>query len=104
MVQYLGQGSHFSEPQLIKFLLVQWYGHDMNHVRGWRSKCLHQIGFVDGDDPFAFSFLDPAEVICGVHLIPAFAYGQTSELLPSSQIACTKAEQNKDWQFYHVSM
>ena len=54
----------------------------MDHFGGWKSKRLHQIGFIDGDNPFAFGFLDLAEVICGIHLILAFAYSQTSELLP----------------------
>ena len=64
-----------------------------------------QVGFVNGKDPAAFGFLDPSDVIQGVHLIPAFAYyGWTAELLPPSALACAQSESNADWQCFYVSM
>ena len=35
---------------------------------GWKAKKLHQIGFIEGNE--AFGFIDPADVIRAVHLIP----------------------------------
>ena len=58
----------------MEFLWVQWYGWDLDHAGGWKVKHLHHIGFVDGDDSATFGFLDPGEVIHGIHLIPAFAH------------------------------
>lgn len=35
------------------------------------------IGFVPEHDNDAFGFVDPAQVLCACHLIPAFAYDKT---------------------------
>ena len=74
-VVYIGPGSRFVEPQHMEFLFVWWFGCDLGHWGGWKARQPYQIGFVNGDDNDAFSFLDPQEVIRGVHLIPAFHYG-----------------------------
>jgi len=73
----------------------------MGHFGGWKTKRLHRVGFVDGNDSAAFGFLDPQEVIRGIHLIPAFAHGRTSELLPPSSTVRTQSE---DWQHFYVGM
>jgi hypothetical protein len=45
----------------------------------------------------AFGFLDPAEVICAVQLIPAFAWGHITKYLPGwSVIACGLSEPDDD--------
>ena len=59
---------------------------------------------MDSDDPFAFGFLDPQHVIRGVHLIPAFSYGRTGDLLQQNSIARSTSEQGEDWKFYYVGM
>lgn len=104
MVQYNGPWSCSVDPQCMEFLWVQWYGWDLEHVGGWKAKHLHCVGFVYGEDPAVFGFLDPQEVICGIHLIPAFAHGRTADLLPSSSMACTQCENHEDWQHFYVSM
>jgi hypothetical protein len=104
MVQHTGPHSRSSEPQCISFLWVRWYGRDFKHRAGWNAKRLHRIGFVDGDDPFAFGFLDPQHVIRGVHLIPAFSHGRTGSLLQPKSIARSASEGDEDWQFYYVGM
>ena len=72
---------------------------------GWKAKHLRCVGFVDGEDLAMFMFLDPQEVtVCGIHLIPAFAHGQTADLLPSSSMVCTQNENHKDWQHFYISM
>ena len=59
------------------------------------------------DDPTetsgAFDFIDPAEVIWGVHLIPAFAHRKTNGLL-GSLIACPLKDNDQDWQYFYVNM
>lgn len=93
-----------TEPQCMDFLWVRWFGIDPNNYRsGWKAKRLHHIGFIPHDTKGSFSFLDPKEVICAVHLIPAFAYGQTDSLLPPS-IARPSNDNNEDWVFYYVNM
>ncbi|KAJ7023894.1 hypothetical protein C8F04DRAFT_969636 [Mycena alexandri] len=70
-------------PQRMEFLWVRWFGRDIDHVAGWATKRLHRVGFVEPDQG-AFGFLDPAQVLRGSHLIPAFHHGRTTELLGSS--------------------
>ena len=60
-------------------------------------------GISDEGEPEAFGFINPEDVIRGVHVIPAFCYGRTKNLLPPS-IACNKSENDEDWDWYYVNM
>jgi len=102
-IRHIGPASQSSDPQKMDFLWVRWFGHDMTHQAGWKALCLYRLGFLDHEDPGAFGFLDPAAVICGVHIVPAPAYGRTTELLPPS-IARQPSEDDKDWVYYYISM
>ncbi|KIM40440.1 hypothetical protein M413DRAFT_19133 [Hebeloma cylindrosporum] len=57
------------------FLWVHWFGEEPHYRSGSRQACLPKIGFVESTDDFAFSFLDPASLVRGCHLIPAFSAG-----------------------------
>jgi len=100
---YTGPGSHSVKPQHVEFLIVWWFGHDIGHQGGWNVKQPHWISFVDGADKAAFGFLDPQEVIQGVHLILAFHYGQMCDLLPPSCFAYPGWDNDEDWQFIYVN-
>lgn len=102
-VIYTGPGSRSVEPQNMEFLFVRWFGRDLGHQGGWKAKRPHRIGFVDGKDDAAFGFLDPQEVIRGIHLIPAFHYGQTHDLLPPSRLARPGQDNDKDWVLFYVN-
>jgi hypothetical protein len=65
MVIHKGPKSKSREPKKIEFLFVRWFGLDNNETGGWKTKKLHQIGFVDGEA--AFGFIDPANVIRAIH-------------------------------------
>lgn len=97
-------GSQANEPQHMEFLFVRWFTPDQGHHGGWKAKRLHRIRFVDGDDDDAFGFLDPQEIIRGVHLIPAFHHGQSSDLLPPSMIARPASDKDQDWNYFYVNM
>jgi hypothetical protein len=103
-VVHTGPLSHSREPLHMEFLFVRWFGRDMTSKGGWRTKRLHRIGFVPGNDDAAFGFLDPSRVIRGVHLIPAFTWGHTTQLLPPSVIARSVANDSEDWALYYVGM
>jgi hypothetical protein len=91
-------------PRLMHFLWVRWFGKDATYCSGPRARRLDRIGFVtDTDDTEPFGFLDPANVIRTVHLIPAFAHGQTNELLPGCSIARRDPTSAQDWQYYYVN-
>lgn len=92
------------EPKKMEFLFVRWFGYDMDDTGGWKSKNLHQIGFIDAKDASgAFGFIDPADVIRAVHLIPQFSSGRTKNLLGHS-IARSIVENDEDWVRYYVNM
>ncbi len=82
-------------------LWVRWLGRDTRSTAGWQKRRLHTVGFVPEGDEAAFGFLDPDQIVRGVHLIPAFAYGQTGELLGPS-ICRNPEDKDEDWKFFYV--
>jgi hypothetical protein len=99
-VRHVGPMSKCSDPRKREFLWVRWFGRDMKYRAGWKARRLHRIGFADYD---SFGFLNPKEVIRGVHLLPAFAHGRTSAYLGPS-IARQPSEKHEDWMYYYVGM
>ena len=90
----------------MNILWVRWFGSEPGYNWGFSRARLPKIGFVDWNDPFAFTFLDPAHVVRGCHLIPAFAEGRTSTLLPEGGSAARVlvAEETDDWLNFYVGM
>jgi len=88
------------KPRRMDFLFVRWFGRDSDYKSGWSAKRLHRVGFLRGDDPDAFGFLDPDVVIRGVHLIPAFGHGQTDNHLETF----AQADSDNDWLYFYVNM
>jgi hypothetical protein len=86
------------ETHKMEFLWVHWFGRDPDHEGGFKTRHLHRIGLLDTDDPTSYGFLNPSDVLRGMHLIPAFLTGR----LPSSDLEVDKDDM--DWEFYHVSM
>ena len=62
-----------------------------------------KIGFVQDVGSQAFRFLNPAQVIHGVHLIPSFVECDTGDLLGLS-LACLEHEGDLDWRCYYINM
>lgn len=102
-VCHVGPASTSDDPQKMEFLWVRWFGRDIQYHASWKSQRLHCVGFLDSSDPDTFGFLDPNEVIHGVHMIPAFAYGHTPNLL-SPSIARQASEYDEDWWYYYIGM
>ncbi|KAK0243613.1 hypothetical protein EDD85DRAFT_918032 [Armillaria nabsnona] len=87
----------------LQFLWVRWYAFDSSIPSGFRAKHLPCIGFLPGDDPQAFGFVDPNDVLHASHVMPAYVYGQTSDILPPS--ICRRSNENDmDWAHYYVDM
>ncbi|GLB38147.1 hypothetical protein LshimejAT787_0500120 [Lyophyllum shimeji] len=102
-VRHVGPASKSLAPRKMVFFWVRWFGRDLKHRAGWKAKRLHRVGFVDSEDSEAFGFLDPADVIRAVHMLPAFAYRRTSDLLAPS-IARQPDDNDEDWVYYYVGM
>jgi hypothetical protein len=89
------------------FLWVWWFGMEHGRYRhGFQVSHLPKIGFVKSSDNYAFTFLDPAQVIRGAHLIPAFVEGRSSALLPAKKsVACILNPNNEDdWLNFYINM
>ena len=91
-----------SEPQRVDVLWVHWFGLDTDARGGWSKKRLHGISFIPWDEPGAFGFLDPAQVIRGVHLIPNFIRGRTDSRLPPSLVRPVD-DGDEDWEGFYVN-
>lgn len=102
-VYHTDPGAHHDASQPMEFLWVRWFGRDPGFRAGWDAHRLHRIGFVSNDDPLVFGLLDPSQAIRGVHLIPAFAHGRTTILLPPSIIR-SEEDNDEDWQYYYINM
>lgn len=97
---YIGPNSG-NRPERMDFLFVRWFGRDPDWQGGPGTCRLDRIGWVPENDPSgAFGFLNPARVIRACHLIPAFSYGKTAQLLSPSQ---ARDFPTADWVNYYVS-
>lgn len=90
--------------QTIEFLWVRWLGLVPGRRFGFKNARLPKVGFVPHTDPLAFGFLDPSLVLRGCHLIPAFADGKTSDLLPVMRSAARSSDEHQDWVAFYVMM
>jgi hypothetical protein len=100
--------SALRETERFNILWVRWFGLDSVGSSGWAARCLHMLGFLPSDDSSgpAFGFIDPTQVIRGVHLIPAFSYGTTQDFLgPEISVAHQHPELgNRDYVAYYLGM
>ena len=62
----------------MEFLWVRWFEYDNRWRAGLNRRRLHRIRFVQQDHMQAYGFLDPDDVIHGMHLIPAFTHSQNN--------------------------
>ena len=75
-IKHSGPSLRTPHVQKIDLLYVHWFGRDLGHAAGWSAHRLHQVGFLSADSPGAFKFIDPFDIIHGIHMIPAFAHGK----------------------------
>ncbi|KAJ8085123.1 hypothetical protein PM082_003907 [Marasmius tenuissimus] len=111
-VLYLGEDPTYRRTRRMEFLFVRWLQFDESHQWGWKAKRLPRVHFLNAEDPEAFGFVDPAQVIRASHMIPAFEWNTTSELLPSNSIVRVYEEyhenkydkEDEDWRYYYVNI
>ncbi|KJA20606.1 hypothetical protein HYPSUDRAFT_141916, partial [Hypholoma sublateritium FD-334 SS-4] len=84
-------------------LWVRWYKRDSSHVAGFKRKRLHRLQFLPCNDPAAFGFLDPDEVIRAAHLIPAFRFRKSSNLFSEESLGRAPGELD-DWKYSYVNI
>ncbi|KAJ3573756.1 hypothetical protein NP233_g2220 [Leucocoprinus birnbaumii] len=104
-VQHTGANSRDFSWRTMEFLWVRWLGFEPGYSSGRRLAKLPKIGFVPEGDEYSFSFLDPAQVIRGCHLIPAFSQGRTNDLLSTQgQTEARQSGETDDWANYYVNI
>lgn len=86
------------DTRKIDVLWVHWFGRDPDHKGGFDTHRLHRISLMDTDELTSYGFLDPSDVLCAVHLIPAFS---AAGIPPEG----TRLESDSTkWDFFYVSM
>ncbi|KAF8551580.1 hypothetical protein OG21DRAFT_1374859, partial [Imleria badia] len=102
-VRYYGDQTGGEEIRRFNILFICWFGRNPDLQSGFRARRLPKVGFLHEDNPDAFGFLNPDNVIRGVHLISSFANGLTEELLGPSFIRPIEND-NKDWCLFDVNI
>lgn len=95
-----------SEMKRIDILWVRWFGRDADSAAGDETCRLERLRFVSKDDNSPlFSFVDPDLVVHAIHLVPAFRFGRTEDLLPPSSLARVKqaSDNCSDWESFYVN-
>jgi len=94
-----------SKPETLDVLYVRWFGQDEGQSE-WGLHCgrMPRIGFLPATEPGAFGLVNPVDVIRRPYIEPAFAYGQTDELMGPSSIGRCSGDKDKDYLYYYVNM
>ncbi|KAA1477320.1 hypothetical protein DENSPDRAFT_828692 [Dentipellis sp. KUC8613] len=103
-VLYHDSATSVIKPRRMELLWVRWF----RRIRPSRSakqrnaRRLHQLQLLPDDDDEAFGFLDPADVVRGVHLIPAFARGRQEDVV-TGEGEDVRIIENDEWSIYYVN-
>ena len=94
------------DSQRIEFLHVRFFQLDDKHEGGFNSRRFYRVNFLEADDPDAFGLVDPARVIRGTHIIPAFAHSTTDRSITDSisRVYTDAYAHDKDWRYYYINM
>ena len=96
---YTGSGSKDYLPRCLEILWVHWFK-VVDVPAGWEHAALDSLRFVPMSQDDAYRFVDPANVLRGCHLIPAFASGR---MHPDSVSVLQDARDGADWKYYYVN-
>ena len=100
---YVRYGSRDQPYTKVEFLWVRWFKRDIKFECGFEARRLPMVQFIPADREGAFGFLDPAVVIRGSHIVPAFDWGKTARFLGPSRMR-QPADEDEDWEYYKVNM
>ena len=96
---YTGLGSRDYFPRCLEILWVQWF-EVMDVPVGWEHTALDSLRFIPMSQDDTYGFVDPASVLRGCHLIPAFASGR---MHPDGTSVSQNARDGTDWKHYYVN-
>lgn len=101
-VIYTGPGMLDYRARRMEFLWVRWYDNIDNQPvqNGWAKMRLDRLEFPPMNDEESFGFVDPAHVLRGCHLIPAFA----AHMRNADSVGISEcARDSQDWRRYYVN-
>ena len=101
-VIYTGPGMLDYRARRVDFLWVRWYENlnDVPAQQGWKNAQLDRLQFPPLSDDDAFSFVDPAQVLRGCHIIPSFLAGPRHIATVGISLC---AGNSQDWREYAVN-
>jgi len=99
-VVYTGGTMIDYSPHKFEVLWVRWFEHDMSAPAGWAHSKLDRLRFPSMAHDDAFGFLDPADVVRGCHIIPAFA---AKKRYADGKGLSSCAMDSGDWRSYYVN-
>lgn len=89
-----------SSERRMEFLWVRWFERDTSISVGPSVRRLERLKIMALDSPHATGFVDPAAVIRGCHIVPAFYYGRATLSIQHSLIA---HHTGGDWSYYYMN-
>ena len=105
-VIYNGPGMINYNPQCFDFLWVHWYDleksvlHKSKTTKPKAPLHLNHLVFPSLDKEDSVGFLDPADVLQGCHIIPAFAQEKHFSDINKELSKC--ACKDRDWNVYYI--
>ncbi|KAI0309335.1 hypothetical protein OF83DRAFT_1072198, partial [Amylostereum chailletii] len=100
-VIYTGPGSRDTLPRRVEFLWVRWLEQEAFVGKtAWDSNVLEKTRYPPVTHPDAFGFMDPAHVLRGCHIMPAFAHGRANEDPTIGR--SYHGRDSEDWNEYYV--
>lgn len=100
-VVYIGEQNLDYRPRRLEFLWVRWYNIEEGIQSGWKTRKLDRVHFppmTSNED--ALGFLDPADVLRGCHIIPAFSSGL---MHPDGKPFSRLSQDQNDWLAYYIN-
>jgi hypothetical protein len=99
-VVYTGGTMVDYHPRKVNVLWVRWFEYDTNVPGSWSRSRLDHLSFPPMSHEESFGFLDPADVVRGCHIIPAFA---AKKRYADERGLSHCAKDTGDWRRYYVN-
>jgi hypothetical protein len=84
----------------MEFVWVRWMDRDPDWVSGPSTQRLERLILVPLADSNATSFIDPATIIRGCHIMPAFCHGRS---LGDQSHTSVAHQEDGDWVYYYMN-
>ncbi|KIM56162.1 hypothetical protein SCLCIDRAFT_29860 [Scleroderma citrinum Foug A] len=98
-IHFIGPGSKDYLPRQLDFIHVWWF--ELVPPTSVKNRTrLDMLQFVPMNDVNTFDFVDPADILRGCHLIPAFARGRSH---PDHINFSPITKDSNDWKYYYMN-